>query len=84
MPSFSWDGGMWIFPFMMMIGMFVLAFLVCRRGARRVFGPTVFGNRWGVPREDPLEILKSRYANGEITSEEFGRIREELGGASSA
>ena len=56
MPNFYWHGGMWIVPFVMMIGMFVMAFLVCGRGARRVFGHTVFGNRRG-PGEDPLEIL---------------------------
>jgi len=28
--------------------------------------------------EDPLEILKVRYAKGEITREEYERMREEL------
>ncbi len=39
-----------------------------------------FGNRWGseVRRETPLEILKRRYARGEITREEFERMKGEL------
>lgn len=28
--------------------------------------------------QDPLIIVKRRFANGEITKEEFGRIKEEL------
>jgi putative membrane protein len=29
--------------------------------------------------EDPLDILKRRFANGEITEEEYNRIKRELG-----
>jgi len=28
--------------------------------------------------QDPLKILKKRYASGEISEEEFGRVKEEL------
>ena len=33
------------------------------------------------PREEPLEILKRRYARGEISQEEFDRIRKHLDGS---
>ncbi len=32
-----------------------------------------------LPQETPLEILKRRYANGEINKEEFDRMKKELG-----
>ncbi|WP_406616476.1 SHOCT domain-containing protein [Candidatus Caldatribacterium sp.] len=34
--------------------------------------------RWCLYYEDPLEILKRRYARGEITREEYERMREDL------
>ena len=30
------------------------------------------------PKEDPLEILKRRYANGEITRKEYSKMKNEL------
>ncbi len=34
---------------------------------------------WWTSRETPCEILKRRYAAGEITREEYERIKEDLG-----
>ena len=77
-------GGMWVFPFGMLILMFIMAFLVCGGGARRFFGHATHSFRGGGSRETPLEILQRRYAMGEITKEEFERIRNDLQGESAA
>ncbi len=85
MADFFWLRGMWVFPLLMMIGMFVMAFLVCGRGARHICGHGGGHIRdSGVGRDDSLEILRRRYASGELTKDEFERIREDLRGESIA
>ncbi len=66
------------FPIGMFIVMLVLAILVCGRGARRFSGPGGCCGRGDAPREDPVEILRCRYAKGEITKEDFARVRGDL------
>ena len=36
------------------------------------------GPEGGTPGREPLEILKTRYAKGEISEEEYRRMKEEL------
>lgn len=47
---------------------------------RLVEGAGGFGSGRSGRSEPPLEILKRRYARGEIDREEFQRMKEELGG----
>ena len=44
-----------------------------------VWGIVKFGRRNGsAPKRDPLEIVKERYAKGEISKDEFEQIKEGL------
>jgi putative membrane protein len=73
-------GGMWIFPFIMIIVMLFVVFMVLGRSG---FRPP-WWNRYdrdydiGEHKETPLEILKKRYAKGEITREEFERMKKDI------
>lgn len=73
-----WWGGMWIFPIIMAIVMLVVVLAVLSM----IFGRGGFRFPWcqdrNVEAEAPLEILKRRYAKGEITKEEFERMRKDL------
>jgi len=74
-----WMGGMWIFPLIMIIIMLVIVFMIFGRGN--------FSAPWyrydrnydlGKHKETPLEILKKRYANGEISKEEYDKIKKDI------
>ncbi len=76
-----WSSGMWIFPMIMMIVMLIVV--------SRIFGQGGFRPPWGhgggrheggqgPSAETPLELLKRRYAKGEITREEFEQMKEDL------
>ena len=66
-----WWGGMWIFPLIMFTIMLVVIYLVFGRGGWR---PPWYGARF----ETPMDILKKRYARGEISKEEFERTKKDL------
>jgi putative membrane protein len=73
----DWENGGWFWvwmPLMMIAGIILVAalvYLVLRRGGWSPGPP-------GAQRESPLDIAKRRYASGEISSEEFERIKNDL------
>ena len=68
MMYYGYGGGfMWIL-LLVMIG--ILLYFVIQTAKRK--------NGGEVSEETPLDILKKRYAKGEITKEEFDRIKREL------
>ncbi len=72
-------GSMWIFPIVMFVIMFICFFLFSRFGG---FRPPWWGS--GEHRKESggsdtaLDILKKRYAKGEITKEEFDRMKKDI------
>ena len=64
---FGFGGGfMWIFWIVIIVAIIALV-----KG--------LSGNGSSAANESPMEILRKRYANGEISDEEFERRRKELG-----
>lgn len=76
----GWLIGLFVFLLflLLVIGLVVGAVWLARQGA----GPNVGGPALGPGRreDDVFEILRQRYARGEITREEYERMREELRG----
>jgi len=75
-----WGGGWWIFPLIMCIIMMVFFF---RMSGRKGFGPPWMQgqdrhDRESTDSETPLDILKKRYAKGEIEKDEFEEMKKEL------
>jgi putative membrane protein len=70
----------WIFPLVMM----VLCFIVFKSGFMKKRPPGFNrGNTLGVPDqkdlvETPLDILKKRYAKGEISKRQFEEMKKDL------
>lgn len=60
---------------LVLLALFVLAAVWLYQ---QVTGPGAGGS--GTGGDDALEILRSRYAKGEISEEEFRRMKRELGG----
>ena len=69
---------MWFFPMIFPIlgftVMLVVVYLIFGRG----FRPPWRDYRGGRESEGPSEILKRRYAKGEITKDEFDQIKKDL------
>jgi len=74
-PNFFWMGGMWIFPIIMFGTMFIVMPIILS---------SIFGKSDKLPcrrfqeGNSPLDILKVRYAKGEISREEFEQLKREL------
>ncbi len=75
---FGW-GGMWMFPSFFIILMLVVIYLIFGRGGCRP--PWQDSGRYYGEKKDnetPLDILKKRYARGEISKEEFEQIKKDI------
>ncbi len=78
-PEYFWMGGMWIFPIIMIVVMLIVVYLIFGRGNIRPpwCGPSQYYDN--VKSSEPaLEILKKRYAKGEITKEEFEQMKNDI------
>ncbi len=81
-----WSTGIWMFPIVMIVGMLIMIFVIRpmmsgRGGPRSPWGASdrehyeVSESRTS---ETPLEIVKKRYAKGEITKDEYEEIERDL------
>lgn len=85
-PEYFWWGGWWIFPIVMPLVMVVVLVTVLYF----VFGRGGFRPPWWSDSDGPsshpkdsetaMEVLKKRYAKGEITREEFEQVKKDLQG----
>jgi len=72
-------GGWWIFPIIACVVMMFVCFGVF--GRKRFRLPWQCGDSGeDTGSENPLDVLKKRYAKGEITKEEFDQTKEDLSG----
>ena len=78
-PGYFWWGGMWIFPIIMITVMIIVLYVFFRRGGSRPpwQDHESYLGRTNNP-ETALDILKKRYAKGEIASEEFEKIKKDI------
>lgn len=76
-----WNGGWhgWFFGPVMMIVFIAVAVVVVVLLVRWLGGPGHGGSHQGSPGRTPMDILKERFARGEIDKEEFEDRRRILG-----
>jgi len=75
---FGW-GGMWIFPVICIIVMLFFFMMFRRGGFKPPWGPNSDIHHSGsTGSEAAIDILKKRYAKGEITKEEFDQMKKDL------
>ena len=78
-PWHFWSGGLFIFPIIMLFIMLFFVYIIFSRGGFRPpwYGPDQYHDNLKSS-ESALEILKKRYAKGEITKEEFEQMKKDI------
>lgn len=80
-PEYFWHGGFWIMP-IIMFTLFIIVMLVFLRYVVGPFGCMQHNHSNTseklLPHETPSDILKIRYAKGEIDKEEYERIKKDI------
>ncbi|SMF22816.1 Short C-terminal domain-containing protein [Alteromonadaceae bacterium Bs31] len=88
-PGRFFESGMWVFPCMMFCIMLLVAFVLIKRyGGIQQALDVVFTRLPEQPKmnqleqntqgESPLDIIKLRYASGEISKEQYEAMKKEL------
>ncbi len=72
-------GQMWFIPLLFIV-MFVIMFFIFRRGGRGPFfsDKTRYMNNTNDKNSSAIDILKNRYAKGEISKEEYDRMKKDI------
>ncbi|MFW0884848.1 SHOCT domain-containing protein [Candidatus Acidulodesulfobacterium sp. H_13] len=84
---FFWGIGMWIFPIIWIIAILIVVYIVFGHGGL-LRGRHYYKHRHDHEHhsrrhdhsESPLDVLNKRYAKGEITKEEYERIKKDISG----
>jgi len=80
-PEYFWHGGFWIMP-VLMFTLFIIVLLSFLRYGGVPFGCMSHNHSNSseklVPGETALNILKKRYAKGEIPKEEYDRMKKDI------
>lgn len=78
-PGHFWGGGMFIFPLIMLVVVLVIIYMIFGRGDfRPPWQDSGQNQKSGGGSETALDILKKRYARGEISKEEFEQMKKDL------
>jgi putative membrane protein len=77
-PEHYWSWHVWMFPMFMPIFWIVIIVLCLYFFFGRGRTPRIGGPEPGPAGETALDILKKRYARGEITKEEFEQMKRDI------